>query len=78
MTFKTTLHELDDMIVVYAEIIANRDAYVVNLPIPINVDVGTVVINELNTNSNLFNSTQNTASEILDDKITQSPAIEVL
>lgn len=40
------------------------------------MNVGTVIINELNTNSNLFNFTQNTASEILDDTITQSPTIE--
>ena len=74
--YAATLHELDDMIVVYAEITANRDVYAVNRLIPINDDVGAVIINELNTNSNPLDSTQNNALEILDDTVTQSPTIE--
>lgn len=75
MTFATTLHELDDMIVVYAEITANRDAYVVNQLIPINNNVGIITINELNTNFNPLGFIQNIA-EILKDAITPSPTID--
>ena len=38
----------------YVEIVTNRDAYVVNRLILITDDLGTVIINELITNSNKF------------------------
>lgn len=65
MTFESTLPKLDDAIVVYAEIIVDRDAYVINRLISINDDSGTVVINKLNTlNPNPQNP--DTESEVTD------------
>ena len=66
MTFESTLPRLDDAIVVYAEIIANREAYVTNKLISINEDAGTVVVNKFDTlNPNQQNP--NTDSDIVDD-----------